>query len=296
MEVAVFTRAGVERIMRFAFELARPRPRKLLTVVTKSNAQRHGMVLWDEICARSRRVPDVTWDKMLVDAMTTRMVTKPGTPRHHRRHQPARRHPLRPRRGAGRLARHRRRPRTSTRARPLDVRADPRLGLRHHRQGHRQPDRHLLDRGDDARAPRRGPPARRTASCCSSTGSRPGSTRPISPAPCAAPGGSRASTSLTRGYGSGDTVNKVAAGTAAFGVADISAVMAARARQNAPVRSIMQVYTHSPHSLFVLRSSGITNFRGLEGRRIGITPGNSHRLYFPEVARRAGTNPDASPG
>jgi NitT/TauT family transport system substrate-binding protein len=67
--------------------------------------------------------------------------------------------------------------------------------------------------------------------------------------------------SLTRGYGSGDTVNKVAAGTAAFGVADISAVMAARARQNTPVRAIMQIYTHSPHSLFVLRSSGITNFQ-----------------------------------
>lgn len=98
--------------------------------------------------------------------------------------------------------------------------------------------------------------------------------------------------SLTRGYGSGDTVNKVAAGTAAFGVADISAVMAARARQGTTVRSIMQIYTHSPHSLFVLRSSGITTFQGLEGRRIGITPGNSHRLYFPEVARRAGTNPD----
>ena len=48
-EVAIFTRAGVERIMRFAFELARSRPRKKLTVVTKSNAQRYGMVLWDEI-------------------------------------------------------------------------------------------------------------------------------------------------------------------------------------------------------------------------------------------------------
>ncbi|MBR0656728.1 ABC transporter substrate-binding protein [Plastoroseomonas arctica] len=98
--------------------------------------------------------------------------------------------------------------------------------------------------------------------------------------------------SLTRGYGSGDTINKVAAGAAQFGVADIGGVMAARARQNVPVRSISAVYTHSPHSLFVLRSSGITNFRGLEGRRISITPGNSHRLYFPEVARRAGTDPD----
>jgi NitT/TauT family transport system substrate-binding protein len=98
--------------------------------------------------------------------------------------------------------------------------------------------------------------------------------------------------SLTRGYGSGDTVAKVAAGVAQFGVADLGAVMAARAQQNVPVRSISAVYTHSPHSLFVLRSSGITSFQGLEGRRIAVTPGNSHRLYFPEVARRAGTNAD----
>ena len=79
-EVSIFTRAGVTRIMRFAFELARSRPRKLLTVVTKSNAQRHGMVLWDEIAAEvAKDYPDVTWDKMLVDAMTMRMVLKPGS-------------------------------------------------------------------------------------------------------------------------------------------------------------------------------------------------------------------------
>lgn len=98
--------------------------------------------------------------------------------------------------------------------------------------------------------------------------------------------------SITRGYGSGDTVNRVAAGAAMFGVADLGAVMTARARQNMPVKSLSITYTHSPHSLFVLRSSGITNFRGLEGKRISITPGNSHRLYFPEVARRAGTDPE----
>lgn len=98
--------------------------------------------------------------------------------------------------------------------------------------------------------------------------------------------------SLTRGYGSGDTVTKIASGTAQFGVADLGAVLAARARQDVPVKSISAVYTHSPHSLFVLRSSGITSFKGLEGKRIAITPGNSHRLYFPEVARRAGTDPD----
>ena len=77
-ETAIFTRRGVERIMRFAFDIARSRPRKLLTVVTKSNAQRHGMVFWDEIAGLvSHDYPDVTWDKELVDAMTMRMVHRP---------------------------------------------------------------------------------------------------------------------------------------------------------------------------------------------------------------------------
>ena len=77
-EVSIFTRVGIERIMRFAFEMARSRPRKLLTVVTKSNSMRNGMVLWDEVALDvSKDFPDVTWDKMLVDAMTVRMVTKP---------------------------------------------------------------------------------------------------------------------------------------------------------------------------------------------------------------------------
>lgn len=79
-EVSIFTRAGVTRILRYAFEIARSRPRKLLTVVTKSNAQRNGMVMWDEIAAEvARDYPDVAWDKMLVDAMTMRMVLKPAT-------------------------------------------------------------------------------------------------------------------------------------------------------------------------------------------------------------------------
>src|SRR5579862_6414402 len=79
-DVAMFTRAGVERIMRFAFRLAQSRPRKLLTVVTKSNAQRHAMVMWDEVATEvAAEFKDVTWDKMLVDAMTMRMVMRPQT-------------------------------------------------------------------------------------------------------------------------------------------------------------------------------------------------------------------------
>jgi tartrate dehydrogenase/decarboxylase/D-malate dehydrogenase len=79
-ETSVFTRRGVERIHRFAFELARGRPKKHLTLVTKSNAQRHGMVLWDEIFfAVAKDYPEVRWDRELVDAMTTRMVLKPAS-------------------------------------------------------------------------------------------------------------------------------------------------------------------------------------------------------------------------
>lgn len=79
-ETSVFTREGVTRVMRFAFELALSRPRKNLTVVTKSNAQRHGMVLWDEIASEvATEFPGVTWDKMLVDAMTVRMTLNPGS-------------------------------------------------------------------------------------------------------------------------------------------------------------------------------------------------------------------------
>jgi len=78
MDVAVFTRAGVERVQRFALDLARSRPRKKLTLVTKSNAQRHGMVMWDAVFEAVRGdYPDVEIDKMLVDAMTTRMVLDP---------------------------------------------------------------------------------------------------------------------------------------------------------------------------------------------------------------------------
>ncbi len=79
-DVSMMTRAGVERIMRYAFKLAQSRPRKLLTVVTKSNAQRHAMVMWDEIAALiSGEFPDVKWDKELVDACTARMVNRPAT-------------------------------------------------------------------------------------------------------------------------------------------------------------------------------------------------------------------------
>jgi isocitrate/isopropylmalate dehydrogenase len=77
-EVSIFTRHGVERIMRFAFDTAMARPKQHLIVVTKSNAQRNGMVMWDAVAkVVGEEYPDVKVEKMLVDAMTTRMVLQP---------------------------------------------------------------------------------------------------------------------------------------------------------------------------------------------------------------------------
>ena len=149
-EVAIFTRAGVTRIIRFAFKLAQSRPRKLLTVVTKSNAQRHGMVMWDEIAAEvAKEFPDVTWDKMLVDAMTMRMVlqARRRSTRSSRRTSTPTSCPISRPRSRARLGIAPTANINPERDGSLDVRADPRLGLRHHRQGHREPGRNLLDRG-----------------------------------------------------------------------------------------------------------------------------------------------------
>ena len=79
-ETSVFTRKGVERVHRFAFETAMKRKRKHLTLVTKSNAQRHGMVLWDEVFfSLQKEYPEVRTQRILVDAVTTVMVLKPAS-------------------------------------------------------------------------------------------------------------------------------------------------------------------------------------------------------------------------
>ncbi|KAJ7817679.1 hypothetical protein B0H14DRAFT_2373870 [Mycena olivaceomarginata] len=77
-EVSISTCVGIEGLVRFAFETALHRPRKLLTMVTKSHAQRHGVVLRDAIFHEVAREYDgrVKYDQMLVDAMTVRMVNR----------------------------------------------------------------------------------------------------------------------------------------------------------------------------------------------------------------------------
>jgi tartrate dehydrogenase/decarboxylase/D-malate dehydrogenase len=80
VETSVFTRAGVERIVRYAFEYAREHDRRLVTSATKSNALRHAMPFWDDVVAEvARDFPDLEHESALVDALVARVVTDPGS-------------------------------------------------------------------------------------------------------------------------------------------------------------------------------------------------------------------------
>src|SRR5688572_27286638 len=79
-QTGVFTRRGIERIVRYAFKLAESRPRRMLASATKSNALQHAMVLWDEVTADvAQDFPGVELKKYHVDALCARMVTHPQT-------------------------------------------------------------------------------------------------------------------------------------------------------------------------------------------------------------------------
>jgi len=80
VQTGVFTRTGIERIVRYAFKVAESRPRKMLASATKSNALQHAMVLWDEVAAEvAKDFPHVKMQKYHVDALCARMVTHPQT-------------------------------------------------------------------------------------------------------------------------------------------------------------------------------------------------------------------------
>jgi tartrate dehydrogenase/decarboxylase/D-malate dehydrogenase len=78
IQESVFTRRGVDRILRYAFELAQSRPRKTLTSATKSNGLAISMPYWDErVEAMAREYPEIRWDKQHIDILCARFVLQP---------------------------------------------------------------------------------------------------------------------------------------------------------------------------------------------------------------------------
>ncbi len=78
VETSVFSRVGVERVIRYAFQLAQRRPRHRLVSATKSNAQQHSLTFWDEIFEQvSKEFPEVKTERVLIDALAARFVLRP---------------------------------------------------------------------------------------------------------------------------------------------------------------------------------------------------------------------------
>jgi NitT/TauT family transport system substrate-binding protein len=86
---------------------------------------------------------------------------------------------------------------------------------------------------------------------------------------------------ISRGFGSGDTVKRVANGGATFGIADAGAIIAARANEDIPVRIVAMVYDRSSLGLIYLKQSGIKAPKDLEGRAIARTASGASVNMFP---------------
>src|SRR5438067_12072521 len=98
---------------------------------------------------------------------------------------------------------------------------------------------------------------------------------------------------IVRGQGSADTVKRMAAGQGEVGISDISALIAARANTDVKVKAIALWYRRPPHGIFVRADSPIKTPKGLEGKKLAISPGNSHQILWPVFGRLSGLNPDS---
>src|SRR5947199_4330927 len=98
---------------------------------------------------------------------------------------------------------------------------------------------------------------------------------------------------IVRGQGSADTVKRIAAGQGEVGISDISALIAARANTDVKVKAITLWYRRPPHGVCVRVDSPIKSPKELEGKRLAISPGNSHQILLPVFERLSGLKPNS---
>jgi NitT/TauT family transport system substrate-binding protein len=96
---------------------------------------------------------------------------------------------------------------------------------------------------------------------------------------------------ILRGQGSGDTIKRIAAGQGEVGIADISALIAARANTDVKVKAVALWYRRPPHGVFVRTDSPVKTPRDLEGKKLAISPGNSHQILWPVFEKLSGLKP-----
>jgi NitT/TauT family transport system substrate-binding protein len=92
---------------------------------------------------------------------------------------------------------------------------------------------------------------------------------------------------IVRGQGSADAVKQVAAGTAQIGFADAAAVILGRGNDQIPVKLVAMVYAKPPHAIYVLKESGITKPKDLEGKKVADTAFSAVPKLFDAYAKAA---------
>ena len=98
---------------------------------------------------------------------------------------------------------------------------------------------------------------------------------------------------ILRGQGSGDTIKRIAAGQGEVGIADMSALIAARANTDIAVKAIALWYRRPPHGVFVRTDSPIKSPKELEGKKLAISAGNSHQILWPLFEKMSGLKPNS---
>jgi NitT/TauT family transport system substrate-binding protein len=98
---------------------------------------------------------------------------------------------------------------------------------------------------------------------------------------------------ILRGQGSGDTIKRIAAGQGDVGIADMSALIAARANTDVAVKAIALWYRRPPHGVFVRTDSPIKSPKELEGKKLAISAGNSHQILWPLFEKLSGLKPSS---
>ncbi len=98
---------------------------------------------------------------------------------------------------------------------------------------------------------------------------------------------------IVRGYGSADTISRVASGAVDIGFADFGSLIRAKAENpDLDVKMVAVIYGKAPYTIFTLKSHGIASPKDLEGKTIGGPPGDANRVMFPAFAKLAGIAPD----
>lgn len=98
--------------------------------------------------------------------------------------------------------------------------------------------------------------------------------------------------SIETGKGSGITSQRVGAGTAEIGIADLATALVAKSK-GADLVAVMNVYANSPQGFYWLKSSGIKGPKDFPGHKIGNPPGDAARVMWPAFAKKAGIDPNS---